>query len=72
MELNPRPHGIIAKKSSLVREKKPYMKKSKEMPITRNRTGGDGDQREFDLETRVTTNGDRIISEIFHSCALNK
>jgi len=33
---------------------------------------GDGDQREFDLETRVTTNGDRIISEMSHSCALNK
>ena len=33
---------------------------------------GDGDQREFDLETRVTTNGNMIISEMFHSCALNK
>jgi len=32
----------------------------------------DGDQREFDLETKVTTNGNRIISEMFHSCALNK
>jgi len=32
----------------------------------------DGDQREFDLETRVTTSGNRIISEMFHSCALNK
>ena len=32
----------------------------------------DGDQREFDLETRVTTNGNRIISKMFHSCALNK
>jgi len=32
----------------------------------------DGDQREFDLETRVTTNRNRIISEMFHSCALNK
>ena len=32
----------------------------------------DGDQREFDLETRVTTNGYRIISEMSHSCALNK
>jgi len=32
----------------------------------------DGDQREFDLETRVTTNGNRIISEMLHSCALNK
>ena len=32
----------------------------------------DGDQREFDLKTRVTTNGNRIISEMFHSCALNK
>ena len=29
---------------------------------------GDGDQREFDLGTRVTTNGNRIISEMFHSC----
>jgi len=34
--------------------------------------GGNGDQREFDLETRVTTNGNRIISEMLHSCALNK
>ena len=32
----------------------------------------DGDQREFDLETRVTTNENMIISEMFHSCALNK
>ena len=32
----------------------------------------DGDQREFDLETRVTTNGNMIISKMFHSCALNK
>ena len=32
----------------------------------------DGDQREFDLETRVITNEDIIISKIFHSCALNK
>jgi len=33
---------------------------------------GDGDQREFGLETRVTTNGNLIIPEMFHSCALNK
>jgi len=33
---------------------------------------GDGDQREFDLETRVTTNGNLIIPKMFHSCALNK
>jgi len=33
---------------------------------------GDGDQREFDLETRVTTNENRTISKMFHSCALNK
>jgi len=32
----------------------------------------DGDQREFDLETRVTTNGNLIIPEMFYSCALNK
>jgi len=32
----------------------------------------DGDQREFDLETRVTTNRNLIIPEMFHSCALNK
>jgi len=34
--------------------------------------GSDGDQREFDLEIRVTTNGNLIIPEMFHSCALNK
>ena len=33
---------------------------------------GDGDQREFDLETRVITNRNIIIPEMFHSCALNK
>ena len=33
---------------------------------------GDGDQREFDLETKVITNGNLIIPEMFHSCALNK
>jgi len=32
----------------------------------------DGDQREFDLETRVITNENIIIPELFHSCALNK
>jgi len=32
----------------------------------------DGDQREFDLETRVTTNGNLIIPEMFHGCVLNK
>jgi len=32
----------------------------------------DGDQREFDLETRVITNGNLIIPEMFHGCALNK
>jgi len=31
---------------------------------------GDGDQREFDLKTRVITNKNIIIPEIFHSCAL--
>jgi len=31
-----------------------------------------GIKREFDLETRVTTNGNLIIPEMFHSCALNK
>jgi len=34
--------------------------------------GSDGDQREFDLETRVITNRNIIISEMFHRCALNK
>jgi len=32
----------------------------------------DENQREFDLETRVTTNGNLLIPEMFHSCALNK
>jgi len=31
----------------------------------------DGDQREFDLETKVITNGNIIIPEMFHSCTLN-
>jgi len=31
-----------------------------------------GIKREFDLETRVTTNGNLIIPEMFYSCALNK
>jgi len=43
-----------------------------ELRALRSCHDGDGDQREFDLETRVTTNGNRIISEMFHSCALNK
>jgi len=33
VELSLWPHGIIAEKSSLVRERKPYVEKSKEMPI---------------------------------------
>ena len=40
--------------------------------VQRKLHSGDGDQREFDLETRVTTSGNIIISEMFHSCALNK
>jgi len=32
----------------------------------------DGDQREFDLKTRVITNRNLIIPEMFHSYALNK
>jgi len=32
----------------------------------------DGDQKEFDLKTRVITNESQIISEMFYSCALNK
>jgi len=32
----------------------------------------DGDQREFDLETRVITNENIMISKMFYSCALNK
>jgi len=40
--------------------------------LEENLCTSDGDQREFDLETRVTTNGNIIISEMLHSCALNK
>ena len=32
----------------------------------------DGDQREFDLKTRVITNENIIMPKMFHSCALNK
>ena len=45
---------------------------SKEMHAATTPLPADGDQREFDLETRVTTNGNRIISEMLHSCELNK
>jgi len=38
----------------------------------KHRNSGDGDQREFDLETRVITNENIMISKMFHSCALNK
>jgi len=31
-----------------------------------------GIKREFDLETRVTTNENLIIPKMFYSCALNK
>ena len=36
--ITPWPHGTIAEKSSLVRKRKPHVEKSREMPITRNRT----------------------------------
>jgi len=32
----------------------------------------DGDLRELDLETRVKTNEEKQVSEMSHSCALNK
>jgi len=44
----------------------------KEVPSEKPGLCIDGDQREFDLETKVITNGNIIIPEMFHSCALNK
>jgi len=38
-------HSIIAKKSSLVRERKPYVEKSREMPIIRNKTGSPAEDK---------------------------
>ena len=32
----------------------------------------DGDQREIDHNTKVTTNKSKRISEMFHNCILNK
>jgi len=32
----------------------------------------DGDQREFDHKTKVITNESKIVSKMFHNCALNK
>ena len=31
-----------------------------------------GDRREFNHKTKVITNESKIISEMFHNCALNK
>ena len=59
-------------KSSKVYPLSPVEQKELDSFLEENLRTGDGDQREFDLETRVTTNGNRIISEMFHSCALNK
>jgi len=32
----------------------------------------DGNQKEFDHKTKVITNENKIISKMFHNCALNK
>jgi len=37
--MSPQPHSVIAEKSSLVRERKPHVEKSRETSITKNRTG---------------------------------
>jgi len=47
-----------------------YSKAAKGAPT--EGAGADEDQRKFDLETRVITNENIIIPEMFHSCALNK
>ena len=54
------------------RDSRSFMDRRRGRNRARSSGNSDGDQREFDLETRVTTNGNRIISEMFHSCALNK
>jgi len=44
----------LLRKSSLVREKKPYVKKSEEMPITRNKTGSPaGDKNSHNITQSV-------------------
>ena len=40
--------------------------------VSRSTPSGDGDLRELDLETRVKTNEEKQVSEMSHSCALNK
>jgi len=48
------PHSIISEKSSLVRKKKPYVEKSREIPITRNRIGGPaGDKNSHNITQSV-------------------
>jgi len=61
-----------AGRSGVICEGSPYIYPPSKVAASRSNGSGDGDQREFDLETRVTTNGNRIISEILHSCVLNK
>jgi len=42
--------GVIAEKKQLSQGKKPHMKKSGEMPITRNRTSGlTGDKNSYNI-----------------------
>jgi len=59
-------------KSSKVYSLSPLEQEELDTFLEENLYTGDRDQREFDLETRVTTNGNIIISEMFYSCALNK
>jgi len=48
------PHGVIAEKSSLVRERKPHIEKSGKMSITRNRTGSlAGDKNSHNITQSV-------------------
>jgi len=44
----------LPRKSNLVREKKSYVEKSREMPITRNRTSGlAGDKNSYNITQSV-------------------
>jgi len=63
-ELSLQPHGIISENSSLVRRKKPYVKKSREIPITRNRTSGlVGNKNSHDITQSVMAKN-RSISKL--------
>ena len=68
MEPSPWPYGIITEKSSLVRERKPHVEKSREIPITRNRTSGlAGNKNSHNITQSVMAKNRSILKLIYYN-----